>query len=307
VSGVLAFRVAPLIEGDLTIDQSTPLARMYFDDEWGRPQTDVDGRAFRWATSPHSVLYAPLSQADYQMCGLYKGARDGQKLTITVNGLQVAEISMTTRWTRQCFTILATALYPGSDSISFESAMFSDDDPSVLGDRAIGRTGVAAPTDIAVTSAGFLAGKFASLTAAGSQVYETKRGLYLMAIDAHGRVAPTVRMFDTFRDESESDRLADFVRTLPTGTIVAGAVCDEASSHLTQAAVDALETVGASFDLRGRFRTSYAFVGVKGAAPGTAVEASDPSFPANVAIGKDVTTSSVSFALGTLQFTQGQK
>ena len=64
-------------------------------------------------------------------------------------------------------------------------------------------------------------------------------------------------------------RLAALVRGLPDGTLVAGAVLDEASHRLTEEAVAALRSLGVAGDLRGRFRESHAFVGIKGAAPGT--------------------------------------
>jgi hypothetical protein len=291
----------------LTIDHAQPLSRMYFDDDWGRAQAGTDGMAFRWATSSGSILYAPLTPSDYQMCGFYAGAREGQRLSLDANGVPFGDLALTTSWTQHCVTLPGLALRGGINSIAFRTGVFSVNNGAMLGDRLIGRTGVTAPADIAVTSAGYLAGKFASLTFSGRQVYETKRGFYLMAIDPQYSNAPTLQMFDTFRDESESARLADFIRGLPPGTIVAGAVCDDASSRLTLNAVDALRTLGASFDLRSRFRASYAFVGVKGAGAGTAIEASDPTFPANVSVGKDVTTPIVSFALGKVQFDQVAK
>lgn len=47
---------------------------------------------------------------------------------------------------------------------------------------------------------------------------------------------------------------------------------DEASGRLDGPAVRALRTLGVLADLRARFRNSHAFVGVKGAVPGTALE-----------------------------------
>jgi len=64
------------------------------------------------------------------------------------------------------------------------------------------------------------------------------------------------------------------VGRLPARTIVAGAVKDEASGALTDEAVAALRTLGGTEDIRGRYRASHLLVGVKGAAPGTAVEES---------------------------------
>jgi hypothetical protein len=57
---------------------------------------------------------------------------------------------------------------------------------------------------------------------------------------------------------------------------VAGAVRDEASHRLTEDAVAALRSLGVAGDLRGHFRESHAFVGMKGAPAGTALEALGP-------------------------------
>ena len=305
--GVHAYSLEPTTETSLTIDQSQALSRMYFGDDWGRAQSDGSGRGFRWSTYSGALIYAPLVPIDYQMCGLYAGAREGQKLSLSANNVPFGEIALTTAWTEHCVALPARDLHPGINSVVFDSDLFALDSATFPEDRDIGQTGVVAPKDIAVTSAGFLAGKFASLTFNGRETYATKRGFYLMAIDPRGLDSPSLQMFDTFRDDSESVRLADFVRRLPPGTIVAGAVSDDASVNLTQEAVEALETLGLSLDLRGHFRWSYAFIGVKGASAGAAVQASDPSFPANVHAGKDVTTPDIGFALGNVEFSPTAK
>ena len=53
------------------------------------------------------------------------------------------------------------------------------------------------------------------------------------------------------------------------GTLVAGAVSDEASLQLDERAVAALRRAGVGTDLRGQLRWSHAFVGAVGAAPGS--------------------------------------
>ena len=58
-------------------------------------------------------------------------------------------------------------------------------------------------------------------------------------------------------------QLAQWVEALPPGSIVAGAVRDEASGRLDRTAIRALGTLGIRGDLRGRFRDSHAFVGVR--------------------------------------------
>ena len=53
---------------------------------------------------------------------------------------------------------------------------------------------------------------------------------------------------------------------------MAGAVKDEGSERLDERAIRALRTLGVLGDLRGRFRESHGFVGVKGAPVGSALE-----------------------------------
>lgn len=287
---------------DLTIDQSQEVSRLFFDEDWGRPQVTSDGQAYRWATAARARLFAPLYPVDYQMCGLYAGARDGQTARVWVNDVAAGEIALTTAWSRQCLHLPAHLLHEGVNDIVFESRPVALRDSTFPQGSEIGRTGVASPTDLAVTSGGFFAGKFASLSVGGRELYVTRRGYTLVAVDQLETQQLPVETFDTFRDPQESARMAEFIQGLPAGTIVAGAVCDEASQHLTQDAVLALRSLGVQTDLRGQFRSSHAFIGVKGAPPGTAVEDSNSSFPANVSVGKDVTTPSVTLALGLIQF-----
>ncbi|HEX9116313.1 MAG TPA: interleukin-like EMT inducer domain-containing protein, partial [Anaerolineae bacterium] len=91
--------------------------------------------------------------------------------------------------------------------------------------------------------------------------------------------------FDTDGDKNASAGLAAWVAALPPGTIVAGAVRDEASMNLRPEAVQAIAELGVKGDLRGKFRWGQAFIGVKGAAPGTALESTSAIVPAQVSLG----------------------
>jgi Interleukin-like EMT inducer len=139
----------------------------------------------------------------------------------------------------------------------------------------IGTTGVLSPGDLRVSSAGRPYGNVSSIRFNGSELSRNRRGYNVVALDPGGRVL-TMAGFDTFEATAESDRFEAWVRELPMGTIIAGAVSDEGSAHLTRGAVSALWTLGVVGDLRGRYRESHAFVGVKGARPGTALEAFGP-------------------------------
>jgi hypothetical protein len=135
----------------------------------------------------------------------------------------------------------------------------------------IGTTGVRSPVDLAVVSGGQPHGDVASIRVNDVEHARSYRGYNLVAIDPSGRVV-RAEVFDTFLDPGASGRLARWLDRLPPGSVVAGSIKDEASSNLDEPAVRALRTVGVREDLRGRYRESHGFVGVKGAPPGSALE-----------------------------------
>jgi hypothetical protein len=139
----------------------------------------------------------------------------------------------------------------------------------------IGATGVVSPGDLRAASAGQPYADSAAIAFNGVELAANQRGYNLVALAPDGRVQAT-GAFDTFLDPKAASRLAAFVAGLPDGTVVAGAVRDEGSHRLTEEAVAALRTLGVAGDLRGHFRESHAFIGVKGAAPGTALEELGP-------------------------------
>ena len=108
-----------------------------------------------------------------------------------------------------------------------------------------------------------------------------------MAVDPTGRVLESMA-FDTLASVDESTAMAQWLARWPAGTVIAGAVADEASLNLGEDAVAALAKIGVKTDLRGKFRWSHAFVGAAGAAAGTALEQAQLLQPASVAIGAPV-------------------
>jgi Interleukin-like EMT inducer len=144
----------------------------------------------------------------------------------------------------------------------------------------IGRTAVHSPVDIQALSAGRPYGDQVSILVNGQELVAEgpvkPRGYVVAALDARTGQPVGVRTFDTFARAAESRRMARFIGGLADGTIVVAAVRDEAGGQLEEEGVRALGSIGAREDLRGRFRMSHVVIGVKGAAPGDAVEAAGP-------------------------------
>ena len=148
----------------------------------------------------------------------------------------------------------------------------------------LGATGVTVPVDAVVRSGGQPYGDTASIRVGMGEVAPNRRGYNLVALEPSGAIRDRAS-FDTFGDPMASGALARWVRALAAGTIVLGAVKDEASEQLDADAIGALATLGIRGDLRGRRRESHAFIGVKGAPPGSALEALGPR-PVEVRVGE---------------------
>jgi hypothetical protein len=138
----------------------------------------------------------------------------------------------------------------------------------------IGRTAVHSPVDLVVRSAGWDHGNTVSIRVNGLElVPERLRGYWVAGLEPAERRVVGLDVFDTHRAVDESARLAAFVEGLPVGTIVAVAALDETSWQLADPAIRAFRSIGGQVDPRGAFRGAHVLVGVRGAAPGEALEA----------------------------------
>ena len=139
----------------------------------------------------------------------------------------------------------------------------------------LGSTGVTVPLDVVVQSSGQPYGDQASIRVGIGELAPNRRGYNLVALEPWGGIQARAT-FDTSGDPAASGALARWVEALPPGAIVLGAVKDEVSAQLGADAVTALASLGVRGDLRGHHRESHAFIGVKGAPPGSALEALGP-------------------------------
>lgn len=138
--------------------------------------------------------------------------------------------------------------------------------PAAARTAPIGQTGVIAPADFLMAAET----PYAWLTI-NNHDWRGEKGYTLVVLDPHSDEV-TVRNFNTSWYRSASDEMAAFIRSIPAGRIVGLASSYDVSRSLTEEAVSALGTLGFKEDLRDRFLWAHAGVGVKGAAPGSAVE-----------------------------------
>lgn len=131
----------------------------------------------------------------------------------------------------------------------------------------------------------------------GQDVAVGQRGYNLVALDKDGTVLDSV-VFDTHASPASSAALAAWVAQWPVGTLIAGAVMDEASYALQAEAVAALASAGVAGDLRGKFRWSHAFIGAVGAPMGSGRGDLQLLQPATTYVGAPVDGAAVSGGVG---------
>ena len=128
-------------------------------------------------------------------------------------------------------------------------------------------------TYLEVKSAGHDDGNLAYLIVNFQIVNDHKRGINVMALNGQtGNPVAPARVYDTYASETASDSLANFINSLPLGSVVLAGIMDDGSFHLTEKAYQALESIGSRYCRQIGFRDSWAIIGRKGASVGSVPE-----------------------------------
>ncbi len=246
-----------------------------------------------WATDTTADLYLPLAgpRNDAIQPGgrtlrlaiaplAYEGA-PAQAVTIRVNDVVVLrEHVLGAGWQTVEAAVPASAVRAGASRVRLQfgwvvSPRRAFPDPASR--AVIGATGVVSPVNLDVH--GFSEAFISAFDAAGAETKASagRRGYNVAVIDPRtGRVLD-MRGFDTAANAYEADALAAYLAGVRGGNIVALATKEDATAHLTPAAVAALRGLGSRInsvaDLAGQ---AHALVGVQGAAPGAAAETIAP-------------------------------
>ncbi len=281
-----------------TIRPGDVVGGLSYAEGWGVPAGGVI-----WAQRQAVRLLVPLSGGAQQMAFRAYVPGTGQRLQVKVNGQLVHESDLVAGWMDYRLDLPAEAVREGLNEVWLCFQALYPAGQAGLSSRTIGETGIASPVNLVVQSAGQEVGDLAHIYVNGQEVSPNERGYNVAVIAPQSGVVGPVAAFDTHLDEGAGRALAEFLDRVPPGYIVAVAAADEASRLLGQEAVDALRSLGAAVDLRGRFRWGHAIIGVKGAPPGTAWEASDWMRPVTLVVGEGSTEPQVAAAFAHLTFT----
>jgi len=274
--------------------------KTYLQEGWGVVNM-VENRPIVWATRPTAKLLLPALQRPTKLT-LTLFAPGNQTLALFLDDDELARAALFRGFNTLTFSI-PPANSPFPRRLTLRADKSFDPDAIRFAPRDIGSTGAQSPVNLVVRSAGKEVGDFGHIYVNGKEMGPNRRGYNLVAINpADGRVLGSAN-FDThapYLAPAPSAALSAWVQALPSGVIVAGAVRDAAALGLGDDAIAALRSLGVATDIRGGLRRAHGFIGVKGAAPESALEAASEAWPVTLAVGDGLTEPNPAFALAAL-------
>ena len=140
--------------------------------------------------------------------------------------------------------------------------------------------------NISVLSAGFYAGATCLISKNGTNLLSNTffAGMGIAVFDKATLEADTVDWYQLFGNPTAVQKLADFINAIPNGKIVAMGVADDARNNLSTNLKNAIKTLGSTQIDQLQFRGSWAIIGEKGGAPGSAIEVVKGPYDGNIII-----------------------
>jgi len=254
-----------------TLEAGVPTATSYFGENWARKS--IGGVAVLVAHLPSASFALPPFEPTIRQLrfSLLPTPIAGRRIRVRANDVDVKEFFSPSIPTDLAIDIQTIPQSRKANVVEFRVVAPQPD----LANWPVGLTKGIVSRPIVVSSAGLYAGGFARFRVGGEVLERTERGYILARLTPAGDRVAEWQIFDTGPSPEAARaaaRLASWVETLTKGTVVLGAVADEASFGVTEEAAAALGTLGCRVDLRGRYRQSHAFIGVKGSAPGSIPE-----------------------------------
>lgn len=293
-------------EEKVVVDLGRPARQMFVREGWLPPTAPAGTPPYAHTTGGEATLEVILRpNVAYTMTLTAQALVGSENVQVSINGTLLDEAIPLTdgSWQSVSLTIPARSVQAGLNTISLRPVAKAATTETVM----IGNTGVTLPVPITVEARAMGNGDQAMIYLDGVPYsFEIAgrgygRGYTVLALDSSGRLLAS-DAFDTCCPEPPSDeshRMSEFIAALPPDTIVIVATRSDASNVLTEEGVAALRSLGGATDIRGQFQWMHAMVGVKGAAPGTAVEVLDPQ-AATIVLGPD--GRSRTLAIRTIEF-----
>ena len=314
--GFEAYRVVqPEGRDEFTLALGQPGTFPYRGDGWDNAEVDAPyGQPAIWATDEQSCLFVPLRNLDESRSTYtltmpvrpfdYPGSPP-QQVTAQINGEPFATQDLVNDWQTVSWTVPLSALRNTINEICLNWSYAASPRTVLGGDRMIGATGVALPVDVELKSFadGAWISTFDEETGAPINASTGRRGVNVTVLDARTGEIVDMQGFDTAANEFESAALAEYIGQIAAGSPVLVGSRGAAGAFLTEEAITQLRTLGAEMTLASVQGSYFSIVGVKGAQPGTALQAVNET-EAFLRIGLNPDRRTLAAAVGTVSLTR---
>ena len=230
-----------------------------------------------WATATEALLFFPVRGAgdrtlSFQIAPFSYPGMPEQTVSLALNGQSLGDSFLLHEGWQTVETSLPEAyLENGLNRLTLHFAHSAQPRQVLAANRAIGGTGLETPVDLEVNSGN----DFAFITIGfGEEVVDAsahRTGVNLAVI--HPQTGELVEMkgFDTAANEFEATALSQFISEIPAGYIVIVATQgSEAAAFFNAETITALTSLGLTSE---GLSPPFSAIGVKGAAPGAALQA----------------------------------
>jgi hypothetical protein len=297
---IVAYRVnLPAPPAEEIIDLGQPNAAARLAEGWGEAYV-TDG--YVWAQRDGAGLMVPLSGGAQIMSARIWAPGPRQVMTVDCNGSALPDVDLAEGWGDYQIAVPADKTKAGLNRLKLRFSRLIPVRQILPQGLPVGASNISLPANVLAKSAGKEVGDFGHIFLNGVDVSPEVVGYNAVALEPKTGQILAQRGFNTFASESASVELQKWVADLPEDTVVAVAVRDEASRQLTPGGFAALQSLGIQGDLRSRFRWSQAAIGVKGFAPGEALEDVQALRPATVKLGLGVTEPQVAAGFDWIKF-----
>lgn len=276
---VEAYRVIqPPIPDVLRLDFGDWPSFPYRGEGWGGNEF-VDGASANWVVEPRAQIFFPYrGDGDRQLAMHltrfnYPGAPQ-QTLTLVLNDEELETRPLAESWQVLETTLPAASLQPGLNRLELHFSQQAVPRAVLPANTAIGQTGRNVPVDIEINSHPDFAFITVGFGENSIDASSHRRGFNIAVLDAENGAVLDQRGFDTAANGFEAEALRDYLAAIPDGRLVlVSSQGADAAAFLPGVLDEGFAGLGGSPAIP---PIPYSLVGIKGAAPGSAVERSGP-------------------------------
>ena len=161
-----------------------------------------------------------------------------------------------------------------NDTLAWSENIYTNIDATVTSDKKINAKIRNTKISLRAISSGFLDGAFGNVELNGINVLSNTfgRGIRLVVLDTVNYLVADQKSFDVFGNANNADSIVSYINRIQSGMIVVVVIVDEGTNNLSSAARNAFGLIGAKDAGKLGYRDSWAVIGRKGTAAGTAIE-----------------------------------